>query len=206
MFKDKKYKLIKKAFSKDVMKLCENYILLKNKCYDILSNETYLSPYNKDWGYYENSTAQVPETYACYGDLLADSLLGIFKSKIEKITGHKLYNSYSYLRNYKQGDVLNPHVDRPQCDISTTVFIGGSKWPFYLKDGNKKVSVNLDIGDCLLYKGEEIEHWREPLRGKNCVQIFLHYVRDKKQEYDERIYLGLPYKFSFKKGKDKNEL
>ena len=120
MFKNKKYKLIKKAFSKDVMNLCENYILLKNKCYDTLSDKTYLSPYNADWGFYEKHSprGQVPETY-----------------------------------------------------------------------------------DCLLYKGEQVEHWREPLRGENCVQIFLHYVRDKKQEYDRRINLGLP-KYEFLKRKD----
>ena len=202
MFKNKKYKLIKKAFSKDVMNLCENYILLKNKCYDTLSDKTYLSPYNADWGFYEKHSprGQVPETYACYGDLLADSLLNIFKLKVEKISGYKLYNSYSYLRNYKKGDILPPHIDRPQCDISTTVFVGGSKWPFYLKDGNKKISFNFDIGDCLLYKGEQVEHWREPLRGENCVQVFLHYVRDKKQEYDRRINLGLPnYEFLTRK-------
>ena len=55
----------------------------------------------------------------------------------------------------------------------------------------------------LVYKGCDIEHWRDRFKGENCAQVFLHYndASDEKAEenkYDGRIFLGLPSYFSRK--------
>ena len=52
-------------------------------------------------------------------------------------------------------------------------------------------------GDMLVYKGCDVEHWREEFTGENCGQVFLHYndASDPKAEenkYDTRPFLGLP--------------
>ena len=49
----------------------------------------------------------------------------------------------------------------------------------------------------LIYKGCDVEHWRESFEGENCGQVFLHYndASDEKAEqnkYDGRPCLGLP--------------
>ena len=49
----------------------------------------------------------------------------------------------------------------------------------------------------LIYRGYELEHWREQFEGNNCCQVFLHYndiQGDFADEniYDKRPFLGLP--------------
>ena len=120
---------------------------------------------------------------------------------MEDETGLKLYETYSYARIYKTGDVLERHKDRYSCEVSTTLNLGGDNWPIYLepsgkkgKDGNK---ISLEQGDMLIYKGCEVEHWRETFSGVNCAQVFLHYndasyEEAEKNRYDGRPFLGLP--------------
>ena len=60
--------------------------------------------------------------------------------------------------------------------------------------GNK---VDLNPGDMLIYSGCELEHWREPFKGKLCGQVFLHYNHAngpfaKSNLYDKRPLLGVP--------------
>jgi len=50
-------------------------------------------------------------------------------------------------------------------------------------------------GDMLIYRGDVVEHWREPLWGNNHAQVFLHYnEKDGKYHmpFDARPMLGLP--------------
>ena len=50
-------------------------------------------------------------------------------------------------------------------------------------------------GDMIIYRGCELEHWREPYWGKNHAQVFLHY-NEKGGQYDipndGRPILGMP--------------
>jgi len=70
----------------------------------------------------------------------------------------------------------------------------------YIFKKNKEIKINLKIGDMLIYRGNELEHWRESFKGENCAQVFLHYndknTKDSdKNLYDKRPILGLPYYF-----------
>ena len=49
-----------------------------------------------------------------------------------KETGLQLYHTYSYARAYKKGDILKRHKDRPSCEISTTINLGGAPWPIFI--------------------------------------------------------------------------
>ena len=50
----------------------------------------------------------------------------------------------------------------------------------------------------LIYRGAELEHWRNPLKGALCAQTFLHY-NDKNGPFgetnrlDRRPVLGFPF-------------
>ena len=51
--------------------------------------------------------------------------------------------------------------------------------------------------DRLVYSGCELEHWRNKFKGKECVQVFLHYNNSKTpgakdNMFDKRPHLGLP--------------
>ena len=128
--------------------------------------------------------------------------------QMEKITELKLYPAYSYARIYKKGDELKRHKDRFSCEISTTMNLGGDDWPIYLepsgKTGMKGVKVDLKQGDMLVYSGCELEHWRKKFKGKECVQVFLHYNNcktpgAKDNMFDKRLHLGLPSWFKDKR-------
>jgi hypothetical protein len=133
-----------------------------------------------------------------------ETLLQDLKVIMEKESGYKLFETYSYARIYKTGDVLTRHKDRYSCEVSTTMNLGGEEWPIYLdatgKTGRAGIKIILKPGDLLMYSGCDIEHWREAFPGKNCGQVFLHYNDAKKKEakinkYDTRPFLGLPHFF-----------
>ena len=180
MFKKNKYTIIKNAISKDLAIFIANYFLIKKQVYDTCRSTRYISPFEQMLGFYEPSkTGQVPDTYAHYADIAMETLLLKCQPAMEKATGLKLYPAYTYARIYKKGDVLKRHIDRFSCEISTTMNLGGDPWPIYLEPSGKKnkkgIKIDLNPGDMLVYRGEDLEHWREKFKGKECIQVFLHY-------------------------------
>ena len=200
-FKKNKYAIIKEAISKDLATFCMNYILMKKQVYDTCINARYISPFEKILGFYEEEDDQIPNSYSFYSDIAMETLMLKCQSIMEKNTKLKLYPAYSYGRVYKKGDILKRHKDRFSCEISTTMNLGGDPWPIYLepsgKEGLKGIKVDLKPGDMLVYSGCELEHWRNKFKGKECVQVFLHYNNRKTpgardNMFDKRPHLGLP--------------
>jgi len=110
-----------------------------------------------------------------YADLLMESILLQKKDKIEKIVGEELLPTYSFFRLYTNGAELTKHTDRPSCEISVTVNLkdSGEDWPLFFAG----TPVVTKPGDAVIYKGIEVEHWREKFTGDFQAQVFLHYVR-----------------------------
>ena len=192
-FKTKGYLIIKNAISKELAKIAYNYLLIKRNAIAHMRENNYLAPFDNNFGTWNDG--QVPNTFSIYGDSLMETLLLYVKPKMIKGTKLKLYETYSYARTYKLGDILKKHKDRSSCEISTTLFLGGDKWPIYLNDGKKDIKINLNEGDMLIYKGCDLEHWRKPFNGEVCVQVFLHYSTNKKLLNDTRPKLGLNAEF-----------
>jgi len=204
-FKKNKYIIIKKAISEELSKFCHEYFMMKRQVARTMFDTRYISQFTEYFGVWNDQ--QVPETYSHYSDIVMETLLVKLLPIMEKETKLKLNPNYSYARIYKKGDVLHRHKDRFSCEISTTLNLGGDSWPIYLepsgKEGLKGIKVDLKSGDMLVYKGSELEHWREPFKGKNCAQVFLHYNNlntkgAKENIYDTRLHLGLPVWFKSK--------
>jgi hypothetical protein len=195
-FKKNKYTVVRKVIDSNLADFLKDYLILKKKVAQTLFKGNYINPYSSLHG--QLSDNQVKDTFAIYGDVAHDILLQKIKPVMEKHTGLKLIETYSYARLYKKGDNLKRHKDRFSCEISTTITLGGDDWPIYLEpsgeEGMKGIKVDLKPGDMLIYKGGEVEHWREPLEGDYCAQVFLHYnIEDEKSiKYDGRLHLGLP--------------
>ena len=199
MFNKDKYVIIKQAISNDLATFCYNYFFMKKQVYD-----TCVKTFKKSllgFGYYGAKNSQIPNTYACYADIVMETLLLKCQPIMEKHTGLKLLPTYSYARIYKNGDELKRHKDRKSCEVSTTMFLGGDKWDLYLEpsgqEGKKGIKINLEQGDMMVYSGCELEHWREKFKGKICAQVFLHYNNKKTKGseqnlFDTRPHLGLP--------------
>ena len=193
------YKIIKQAISEELAEFVYDYFLNKRTVARHLFDTRYISPYTEYWGVWNDE--QIPETYSHYADIAMETLLVKLKPLMEKESGLKLNETYSYARIYKKGDELKRHKDRYSCEVSTTLNLGGDEWPIYLEpsgeEGKEGVKVILEQGDMLVYKGCDVEHWREAFEGENCGQVFLHYndASDEKAEqnkYDGRPFLGLP--------------
>jgi len=198
-FKKNKYIILKNVLSAEVADFFYNYLLLKRKVAHTLYQTKYCTENSFEWGTWKDK--QVPNTYSIYSDLLMETLLAKLLPYMEEKTKLKLSPNYSYARIYKEGDFLERHKDRFSCEISTTLNLGGDPWPIYLESSgeiNKKgIKVDLKPGDMLVYRGMEIEHWRNKFKGKSCGQVFLHYNNLKTKNaknnlFDGRIHLGLP--------------
>ena len=178
-FKKNNYVVIRKAITKDLAAFLANYFFIKKQVYNTCSSARYISPFERFLGYYESEKDQIPGAYASYGDIAMETLMLKCQSIMEKTTELKLYPAYTYARIYEKGHELKRHKDRFSCEISTTMNLGGDNWPIYLEpsglNSKKGVKINLKQGDMLVYKGCELEHWREKFKGDECIQVFLHY-------------------------------
>jgi len=206
-----KYQVIKNAVSFELANFIFNYFLLKRDAVEFMYKHNIIYD-NSMFGTWTDQ--QVPNTYSHYSDMVMETLLMKVLPKMQKETGLQLIPTYSYARLYKTGDILKRHKDRPSCEISTTINLGGAPWPIFIDatgsnnvvdedknihkpDAPKGTKVLLEVGDMLVYSGCELEHWREPFEGDICGQVFLHYNHVNgpfadKNMFDGRPKLGLP--------------
>ena len=120
---------------------------------------------------------QAMNTPSFYADKKMQELQLKLLPEIEKHTGIELFKTYTYARVYKQGDILRIHRDRPACEISITLDLGGDPWDIWVLDRDENpVKVKLNPGDALIYRGMEIWHWRGKFDGDKHAQVFMHYV------------------------------
>jgi len=206
-----KYTVIRNAVSYDLANFCYNYFLLKRDAIRFMYDNNLIAE-NGLHGTWKDQ--QVPGSYSIYADHVMETLLMKVLPVMKEKTGLNLIPTYSYARVYEHGAELKRHKDRPSCEISTTLNLGGDPWAIYLdptgannvldeyknihKPGAPEgVKIDLNPGDMLIYSGCELEHWRKPFEGKLCGQVFLHYNHAdgrfaKTNLYDKRPILGIP--------------
>lgn len=137
---------------------------------------------------YTQGDEQVPNAAAILAhEYMFETLQERLWPVVEVIVGEELIPTYSYARLYSNGDVLEKHRDRPACEVSVTLQLGRSHhyaWPIYM--GNQRY--DLSEGDAVVYKGCDIEHWRDRCDGPQeyySGQVFLHYVYKNGQHANE---------------------
>ena len=181
--------VIKKVLSDKECNFIKNYFFLKKRILDfrLTNNISYPEEEKKyGWGHYGDNQC-TEKTYCNYGDTLNDLYLIEFLPIVKKYSKEQIYPTYTYMRIYNKNAVLKKHLDRDECYISTTLFVSGQPWDIYI--GDKKYSC--EQGDMVIYKGFEVEHWRERFEGDYCLQIFFHYTKEKKLMFDTRAMPGL---------------
>ena len=213
-FKTKKYQVIRQALSKELSNFIFNYMMLQRDAVDFMMKHNQVNPANPFIG--NRIDKQIPGAYSKYADWVMETLLQYMRPIMKAKTGMDLVPTYSYTRLYEKGNILHRHKDRPSCEVSTTLHLGGDPWPIFMdpsgadnivsgsetttvvKPGAPKgIRVDLKVGDMLIYSGCELEHWREPFEGTVCSQVFLHYNHAKgplakTNLFDKRPMLGIP--------------
>ena len=187
-FNINKYVVIKQFLDRNMANFMYEYV--KNKALYATYMQTNFPEDYKDTSHGVGHFAdeQCFGAYSCYGDMMFDTLLVSATGKMNEYTGLELNPQYSYFRLYEKESVLKKHKDRESCEISTTLCLGYNShynWPLYI-DGK---SIELEPGDMVIYKGCDVEHWREPFEGLNHAQVFLHY-NDKNGKYKHQILDG----------------
>jgi hypothetical protein len=181
LFLENKYVAVKGLIPVDLCRIVSKYGLLKEE-----------HEFEPDLG----KGAQVENAHAVYGDTLMETMLHFIKPHMESNTGLTLCPTYSYYRVYRPGMKLDPHVDRPSCEISTTICFG-FKYLLKEKDYRWGMHVNTsgmipqDPGDAIIYKGQEVNHWRDVFdaaEGSYQVQGFFHYIDVNGPNYPEFAY------------------
>jgi hypothetical protein len=112
--------------------------------------------------------------------------LSLLAKVISAATNIAIKPAYAYLASYREGAVLERHRDRPQCALSVSLLIdyepnddAPSPWPLWVARSNDPVGVAVHqrVGDGIVYKGCELDHWRSALpQGHRSTHLFLHYV------------------------------
>ena len=92
--------------------------------------------------------------------------------------------SYSLVSAYRSGAILAKHVDRPQCRWNASVLLDmnpevprSESWPIFVESQGRPHEVRMEMGECLVYRGDTNPHWRDRLDpGRRQTLLLLHYV------------------------------
>lgn len=145
---------------------------------------------------------QCPLSYSIYGSEIFDGILDKLCEPLSNQLGVELLPAYTYARLYQPGEELVRHKDRESCEISGTMTLGfdpGSGiWPIYFgrnDEDTNGMQFEIGTGDLVMYRGNELYHWRPKYKGKWQVQVFFHYVDKngphKSFAFDGRKQLGV---------------
>ena len=121
-FKTKKYQVIRQALSKELANFIFNYMMLQRDAVNWMIKNNKVNPANPFIG---SEDDQVPGCYTKYADWVMETLLQYMRPIMKKKTGLDLVPTYSYTRLYEKGNILRRHKDRPSCEVSTTLHLGG---------------------------------------------------------------------------------
>jgi hypothetical protein len=180
-FKQKQYLDLKGIIPKDLCKIVTKYALLQES-----------TEFDPELG----AMAQVANAHSKYSDTLMETLLYFLLPHMEKSTGLNLCPTYSYYRVYHPGMILERHLDRPSCEVSTTVCFGinytdtdeNYNWSLYL---DPDIACRQQPGDIVVYRGCDVEHWRDEFKaGPHSYQVqgFFHYINKDGPFYPEFAY------------------
>jgi len=161
-FRDNQYLILQAVLADPLRSVAHEYAIKRA----LLSRET-------------TSAGAAPGTPSFYADPLMDTLLDLFHSVAETFSGLELFPTFSDLRVYGRGAIVNPHTQRPAGEVTLSVNVGCDAtkiWPFYLGTRHGLQAVSLTPGDGVLYFGCESPHWRGEFEGEYQVQAFFHYV------------------------------
>ena len=106
-FRENQYLILEEVLTEPLLSVAHEYAIKRA----LLSRET-------------TSAGAAPGTPSFYGDPLMDTLLDLFQSVAETFAGLELYPTFSDLRIYGRGAIVNPHMQRPAGEITLSVSLG----------------------------------------------------------------------------------
>lgn len=126
---------------------------------------------------------------------------------VSRLADAELLPTYDYFRIYRQGDLCRVHHDRYSCEHSLSLTLGysdGKPWALEVEkertapssaiadtfDDGRFASLEMQIGDAVLYQGVNHRHGRiSPNPNRWSAHLFLHWV-DRNGPYREHAFDG----------------
>ncbi|MEZ0372546.1 MAG: hypothetical protein ACAI44_25870 [Candidatus Sericytochromatia bacterium] len=133
-------------------------------------------------GYFEADQAQVKGRQLFHNHPLMQFLHLQLNQVIRDIVPLPVKPSYSYLAIYPGGCELKRHLDRRQCAWNVSLALDmepepASPWPFCLEYKDQVHSLELEMGDLVLYSGTQTPHWRPHLpKEQRAGMALFHFV------------------------------
>ena len=136
-------------------------------------------------GFVQFGDADWPNRYFAKRDALAYCFHQQLTDVVSDVAGERVKPSFAFLTSYCAGSVLRPHKDREQCHYSLSILLDHqpepddvSPWPIYVQPPGAETATPIHnrLGDGLLYFGEEVLHYREPLQSGSSTLWFFFYV------------------------------
>lgn len=144
------------------------------------------------------SDVETRPSLGSYGNILSDSLLHLLTPFVSTIAARPLYPTYSYIRRYSKYQKLKTHLDRPEnmhtMSIDIDICNSNDIWPLYIESNNKVEEINLKPTDIVLFKGQELKHWRNTLENKDeSFHVYLAWSEKQMHLFDYRKFLSFPH-------------
>ncbi|MFL6845428.1 MAG: hypothetical protein ACJ8ER_11175 [Allosphingosinicella sp.] len=127
---------------------------------------------------------------------------------MSRLVGRELLPTYDFFRIYRAGDVCRVHSDRESCEHSLSLtldYSDGKAWDLQVGkrplagrqkhvtedfEGEDHVSIAMQPGDAVLYRGIHRRHGRmEPNPNRWSAHLFLHWV-ERDGPYAEHAFEG----------------
>lgn len=125
-----------------------------------------------------------PNRWVLHNDAAARTLHAPLAPLVSHIAGEPLKPSFSYLIKYLEGASLEAHRDREQCAVTAVLQVdfepeptGVTPWPLIFVTPAGAEQVHLGFGDLIVFRGTQIEHYREPLTcGRSSTNLAFCFV------------------------------
>ena len=173
---DRDWIKIENFLTRDIADLLYGYVLLADRRLRVLKENDINSSLPHLGNIYGTiGDSQSDCNFACYGDLIFDTILLGKVSELQSAIGLGLIPQYTYYRLYTNGSELIKHKDRPSCEISGTMCIGYEShynWPIFFTDKNGQDMISIAIDDVIEpeippHKRKQVETGLEELFGAN---------------------------------------
>jgi hypothetical protein len=120
----------------------------------------------------DNSDKSTPRLLGCGGEVLRyfHEQFSVF---VRRVVGKPLQCNYACVVHYPSGSSLHRHRDFGHCHLAMSMPIdqtlGAPPLCFELGHPIKRIDVPLGLGDAVLYYGEELIHYRDPLPPEHSI-------------------------------------
>lgn len=197
--KTKGYVVLKNFVPKDIIDITlDNWKCFENNS-TLFRDFKYIGFEERSLGYGNTPVKSLYKSIGNYCFPPSISMHKYLKERLKEVLDLELEETYSFARKYNRDAWLESHIDRPDCEISVTMCLdyksdNEKPWKFWLSERGSEYnlkktqmktlqereqlgfkSLDLGIGDVLLYLGVEVPHWRDCFQGEYSYHMFLHF-------------------------------